>query len=516
MTVVRDARGRTFRLALALAAVSAASLGQGRGGPHRPAPTPAPGAPERWQVLGIEQAVTVEGRIFPPRPAPPAKPPEPRRTFHASVGSPEGGDGSAGKPWGDLQAALRFLEPGDRLVVGKGNYGSIRIGETCRDGKPGVPVEVVGDGAVLRAPSGGSALVITRSSWRLSGFRISRGEKAGPPLVVVAGSARDIALGRLRVEPGGGPAVSIEAGARQIVLSESTLRGRVDVPSSGAAVGVNIGAGDRDITIEGVTFSGLAGPAVRIGGASEDPPRNVTLSGDTFLNLPGPAVWVLSAETVRIADCQFMQLHPSRVGRGEALRIEGGREIVTSESRFRDWALALRVGLVEASGGRAARPEQVVFERSYVESRIGSGTGAAVEAGTGVRISNDIFDGLAEGVLLFGHPPQTADVTVANNLILGVASLAFQIEDPASSRVFDHNVFTAAKEKVSVEVRGKTSDLARYLAENTVPGSKVVPSVRFLLRDLSRVEGVDVVDRGRPLPNVSFQGKAPDLGVAER
>jgi hypothetical protein len=198
------------------------------------------------------------------------------------------------------------------------------------------------------------------------------------------------------------------------------------------------------------------------------------------------------------------------------LRIERGRDIAVAQNRLRDWALAVRIGLGDAKGGPpAGRPEAVVFERNLVESRTGGGTGIALEAGSDVRISNNVFEGLAEGFVLFGRPPQTAAVSVANNLILNLFRLAYRLEDAAAVAIFDHNIYTGARPAVSVEVGTRSIPIARALRGAGASGVFVAAGVRFLNRDLARVEGVAVVDRGRPFPNVPYEGKAPDIGVAE-
>ena len=104
---------------------------------------------------------------------------------------------------------------------------------------------------------------------------------------------------------------------------------------------------------------------------------------------------------------------------------------------------------------------------------------------------------------------------MVNNLILGVSSTAFVINDPSAIRLFDFNVFSPANDTVQSEIGSETLTLAQALARNKMPNTRQVAGVHFLQRDLGRVAGIETVDRGTRV-GIGFKGRAPDLGVGEQ
>jgi len=67
-----------------------------------------------------------------------------------------------------------------------------------------------------------------------------------------------------------------------------------------------------------------------------------------------------------------------------------------------------------------------------------------------------------------------------------------------------------------VEVRRRNIGLAAFLKKGTMPHTVLAGKIEILNRDLARISGAEVVDRGTALPGVDAKGSAPDIGVAER
>jgi hypothetical protein len=261
------------------------------------------------------------------------------------------------------------------------------------------------------------------------------------------------------------------------------------------------------------------GIGIRIGAneaGESEPARNVSILGSTVRDCWGLAVLVLSVHGFRIADSDVFQRSMSRVDSGEGMRFESGRKVRVERNHLRGFALAVRVGIGDTDAANSGGDlRDVVIERNYIESQTGRGAAVAVEAGNGIEIVNNVLERIAEDIVLFGRPPRTRDVLVANNLALGIGELAFRIEDFASVSLFDRNFFSPAGE-LSAEVGAENLPLSDLLARGRMPGTRIVPGVRLRNRDLARVEGLKTVDAGWRVAGLSFKGAAPDLGLAER
>ncbi len=207
-----------------------------------------------------------------------------------------------------------------------------------------------------------------------------------------------------------------------------------------------------------------------------------------------------------------------RPGRAEtrAIELDEVRDGVVRSNRIYRCATGIRVGRADPKGGDLRRAVDVTIDHNLLEGGGSSRADAfAVEAGERIRFVNNVVEGYADAILVFGKPPQTKEVTVANNLVLGASDLAFLLEAPDSARLFDYNIFSARR-AAEVQVGGRKVPLARYLEGGAMPNSRAVPGVRILQRDLARIVGIPVIDRGSPLDGIPYSGAAPDIGVAER
>ena len=493
----------------ALLLVAAASAA-----PDKPR-APNPPSSQR-RPLPIERAILLDGRPFPRRSSATAvEAPAPRRTLYAAP-SGAGGDGSEKKPWTDLSEAMRQLEPGDRLVLQKGTYvGAFRVDGSCRDGQPGAPIQIVGKQAKLQAGGEAPALVVARQHWWFEGLRFSANGSPEPLLLLEKGAGH-VTLQGASLRPDSRTGIELR-GASDVLVANTQIvfagRGRIETPSNGVAVS----SGSSDVRLEGLLVAGPGGSGVRVGEETGDPPSSVSLSSSTVRDTLGPAVRILSGRNVLVRASDLFQSSIAHVASGEGVRIEAGDGIRVLETRIGDFALAVRVGVRSSeAGASAAVPQNVVLERSFLESRSGLGSGVAVEAGRGVRISNNMLSGFEEAFVIFGKPPVTARLTVANNLAVGISRLAFRLEGRDPARIFDYNAFAAAGKELPVEVDGKTLDLSVFLCKKTMPHTALVRDLILLHGDLGAVKGLETIDRGMALDGVTFLGKAPDIGIAER
>ncbi len=483
-----------------------------------------PGAPEAPHPPGIGQAVFLDGRPFPERPVFSRDLSRATHTLHVARRAPAGGDGSRERPWNDLQAAFRSLSPGDRLLVGAGEYqGPLRIDASCRNGTAQAPIQVAFEKATFSGSGGDPVLTAGRSFWRFEGFAADLAETEGPAVAVEGPDARGIVFDRGRISGGAGAGARIGAGASDVVLANTSFsRSGRGVPPLGA-MGVSIEPGSSGVRLIGNRAFDRPSGAVRIGRSGgapggPPPPKDVIVEGNTFVGSRSPAVLVTEGSGVRISANTILSTEWVGALEGRGIVIEGGSRVRVEGNHVVDAPVAVQVGWVAPDGPGQSQPTDVLVTRNYFERRgAPDASGVDIEAGEDVRIANNIFDGVFDGVLLFGGPPRTSHVVIANNLLLGVSRLAFRADDLACASLFDANVFSpATSPSVPIEIGGQIEDLRRFLSDGRhMRKSRVVPGVRILHKDLGRVEGVATRDSGIPVEGVRFEGRAPDLGLAE-
>ena len=179
--------------------------------------------------------------------------------------------------------------------------------------------------------------------------------------------------------------------------------------------------------------------------------------------------------------------------------------------------VAIQVGGA-GEGGELRQAVDVSIDHNYLEDAYAMGTGIRVDAARTARLVHNVVEGVAEGIVVRGAPTRTEALTVANNLVVGVSTLAFALESPKAVRIFDYNVFSPAGGSVNVRYGGREVALSQLLKEGVMPHSKVAPEVRFANRDLARVEGAVTArtgDRGVGL-HASRSGAGHRSGRAMR
>ena len=424
------------------------------------------------------------------------------------------------RPWRDLAAALRALSPGDRVVVGEGEYPDpVRIDQSCRDGTADAPITVVFEKAEMKPSNGAATLSVSRSFWRFERFTVDLADGEAPGFSADGPSARGIVLDRARITGGAGAAVRIGPGATGTTVSRSSFARAGARPVRAGALAIAVDPGSSDTRIVGNSVLGRPSGAVRVGPPSGSlpagaAPRDVLIEGNTFSGSRAPAVLVTVGTAVRISANTILC---DRAGlEGRAIVIEGGSGVRVEGNHVVDASVFVQMGWREPGGPGSGRPEDVLVCRNYFERRTAADTtGVDIEAGSDVRIANNVFEEVAETLALFGSPPQTVGVVVANNLIVRPTRLALRADDLSAVSSFAANAFGFRRRPIPAEIGGKPRDLARLFPAALRP-NRAAPELRILSKDLGRIEGVETRDGGVPVAGVAFQGSAPDLGVAER
>lgn len=428
-----------------------------------------------------------------------------RRTFFVAEGK-EAGDGSETRPWTDLQQALRALQPGDRLRVAKGTYrGSLAVDGRCRDGTREHPIQLLfARDAVIVPAEGQPAIAIRRSHWRISGPLLRLGESAATG-IDVAGSS--VSIDAAQISGGTANGIRIGRDATAVTISNCILSKRnIARPT---AAGVEIEGGAAEVVLTHNRFHVHRGGSIRIGAPGSRPARNVRLTANTIRDDGATAILAARAAGLHIADNTLFAAPGSPGTRGIDLRAVDGA--VVRSNQLTGFALGISAGRVDPVV-HAAR--EVTVDRNHIETAAADGIGVAFEAGQTIRFVNNALNGYADAILVLGRRPALSGVSIANNLILGVSRTAFVVRDPAAAELFDFNVFSPAHDRVEVEMSGRPSPLRAYV-ERAMPNSRTARVVMFD-HDLARLGGIDTVDRGVAIAGLPFDGKSPDLGVAER
>jgi hypothetical protein len=445
-----------------------------------------------------------------------AKVPEPRRTLFVAAGA-ENGDGSEAHPWGDLQASLCALEPGDRLRVRAGKYpGSFQIDTPCRDGSAQAPIQVFFDGkATLLARGESSPLTIRKAHWHMVGVYLKCKNSLAAGISVDGPGAHDLTLDGTRVSDGAGPGVRIGAQAARITIANSRISKTGLKTSGNASVGIEIEAGTQNILLANNHLHENPLGSVRV-----DPPesgghpsRNLVLRANTIRNDGTTSIDVAAADGLTATGNTISDAAGRPRSRG--ILLEEVRDAVVRGNHVSQCTVGIQVGRGNPDDGSFRAARNVAIDHNYLERTLPAGVACDIEAGSAIRLTNNIVDGYSTGILLFGKPPQTEKVTVANNLVLGVSDVAFLIADPAATTLFDFNIFRPLG-PANVEVSSQTISLAQYLKDGAMPHTRLSVTARILGRDLGRVSGVATLHQGKALDGADSHGSAPNIGVTER
>ena len=502
--------------ALWLGALLAVAPSAMRGGSTAAATTPTPVPPSR----PAPQALLLNGQPFPQVKAFPVKLPRPVRTLYVA-GVAEDGDGSEKRPWNDLQKALCALSPGDRLRIQPGIYkGAFAVDGDCRDGTRRAPIQVLFDGQARLVPDSDRAVLSVRKAhWMLVGVFVSLGNSPATGVSIEGRGAYHVTIDRARVSGGAGPGLRIGEGVAAIRVANARIAKTRLAQASPSAFGIEIAAGARDVVIANSHLRDNPGGSIRIQGPADGakPASDVRIVGNSIHGDEASAIEAVAAERIHVVGNTISQTPGVPKTRGIVLgRVRFG---FVQSNHVSDCEVAVQVGSAPPDGEPfAADAEDVLVDHNDFENALAAGTGIRVEAGNRIRILNNVVDGTAEGIQVLGSVPRTRAVSVANNLVLGVSRVAFSIQDRKATDLFDYNVFSPAPGSGAASVRlgDRESALAEVLKRGDMPRTRLVPGVQLLNRDLARVRGAVVVDRGKSVGELPHRGAAPDIGVEER
>lgn len=471
--------------------------------------------------------VLLEGKPFPAQSDHTVELASPRRTFFVTAGQRRGGNGTRAKPWTDLQAALRALRPGDRLVVGAGSYpGAFRVDESCKDGEPNLSIQIVGEGSPVLGPATGSpVLTVARGFWQIRGLTIAAGPLERSSILLAGMPAHDLLLDRLNLNGGRGPGIEIGTGSRSITISNSNIhhfhKGG-PTQSHGIAVdsrvvGLKILSNDIHHNEGSGVF--VAGPRGK-GKGMKSFIETLTIAGNTFHSDGMHGVKIRGgSRNVRITDNRFWNYRPSRNSRGAAILLYPNvRDSFVEGNHVADSSIAVHLGTTEPGTGVGnAGPRSITIVRNYLECRsVPHSVGVLMNSGQAVRVHNNVIEGCSRGIDLMAQPPGEG-FSIANNLILNASELAFAVSNDTPIEYFDHNVFGYIDGRPRAVITGKPRDLSAALSLRQMAGSRVEKGIRLVGRDLARFEGAALIDRGKAIGSAkAYRGRAPDIGIAEQ
>ena len=461
-------------------------------------------SPVEPDLLHGEPAVLLNGDPFPPRRPYDPKFPEAKRNRYVSADATSAGDGTAEHPWSNLQDALCRLEPGDRLLVASGIYaGSFRIGTGCQSGTAEAPIQVFARHAFLKAaPGGGDVLTIERAHWQLWEVQLALLDADVAGLVISGPEAHDIEIDQSHIYEGEGPAVVVKAGSDRVTISNCHIH---------QSKGVRIESGASHVTLRNDHIHHNRAASVTIGGGdATTPARDIVLEGDRIHNDHGPGLDLGRCERVTVSGSRFSNYRPDpEEGRtGEAIRVGAGcREVTFSGNTVLEASIAVKVG----APSDGAAPEGILFARNYFQNQLtNDSTGFAIDRSSGVRVSNNVLDHYA---VPFEVGADARAVTIANNLIVA-PGVAFKAAAQGVFALFDYNVF-GADPGLKAAIGGRSVGSEAWM-KGPMPHTRIVPGAGVGDGDLGKIVGFSAVDGGRAVDGVTFQGKAPDIGVAEK
>ena len=448
--------------------------------------------PNEPELLHADPGLSADGRPFPARHIYDPKFPEARRLRYVSADPGEAGDGTAARPWRNLQDALCRLEPGDRLVVLSGIYrGPFAVSGACRDGTDDAPIQVWAHHSFLRPEGDAPVLTVERSHWQFWEVQIALTDSKAPGLVLSGPGAHDVAVDQTHIYEGEGPAVIVGRGSRAITISNCHIH---------QSAGVRIEEGASEITLVSNHIHHNSSDSLRIGGSA------VRVVGNRFHNDRGSGVVLSGCRDVTLSDNRLSNYRPRED------RAEGGRAV--SISGCRDVRLEGNAVLEATVGLEVAGGERIDAFRNFFENRLtAEAVALSVTSGRSVRFANAVVSGYPRDVLIRGRPPATESILVANSLFLDPAGPAVEVESPGVVR-FARDVFSAAALPLKARAGQREVDLETLF--DPAGGSRVVGGVSLEGRDLAAVRGFSPVDGGIALPGLDYRGAAPDIGVAER
>jgi hypothetical protein len=251
-----------------------------------------------------------------------------------------------------------------------------------------------------------------------------------------------------------------------------------------------------------------------------NPARNVTIEGNSIHDNRGHAVVVGASVDVAIKNNTVWNGRPSPVGEGVGIELHDGATTVSVEDNL---LVEVTQGIVVHAGARldarpdgAVPPSSILVERNLIQNPVTPGRlGFLIDHAVDVRLYHNAVARVRKALVVYDLPPKTDGLRVLNNLFLEASELGFRTSGMAVFDRFDFNAFGLGAGAVQSEIGEARQSIASQVEEGLIPDSYVVAGAGFDQGDLAHPSGVQVVDKGTPIPGFSYEGPAPDLGPYE-
>ena len=491
-------------------------------------------------LLQDKPSMTNGGEAWPARAEDDWQAPTPLRTFYVAPGGDDEAPGNADEPWGDLQTALCRLRSGDRLVLRAGEYkGPIAIDGDCVSADGRGPIEVVGEpGAnIVSGPAPVSdglgfwnpILLLNRGGWQLRNLVIDGADYGGIGLQVLERGSRS-ELRDIVIKEASYASLSVGPNVRELEATNIVMRHGQYVDGN-VTHGLLLLGGCAAITLRNSFIHHNSGDGVQIWGPHVLPvdlgtvpnviaSRNLLFEGNEIHDNQGHGIVVGSSAEVTIKRNRLWNGRPSPVGEGRAIEIH---DLVVGVSVEENLIVESTEGIAVGAGERPEAhpdgprpPQDVWIARNYISNPLQPGRyGILVDTATDVRIYHNAIETVRKGLFIKDLPPKTQGLRILNNLILEASEVGFRVSGMAAVDRFDFNAFSLGATDVLGEINGERSTIASLVENGEMPNTQAVNQVSIGV-DLRSVEGVEVVDRGTPIPGLNYEGAAPDLGPAEQ
>ena len=487
-----------------------------RKAPGHAATAGAPSAAIRQELASEDdRKALLRGMVFPA--AHEFKPdvPSPSRTYPVSTGAA-------------LLEKLCELEPGDRVVLGRGTYtGRFEITKErgCRDGTAARPVQVVGeDGAVVDG-----AVRAGRSHWQFIGLEVTPGRDNDLPAIRVESS--HVLLERMHLHDGRFNGVVIAGTAEYVVISNSHIHGFDKRDARGDPVdahGVVVWAGASQVKLVGNEIHHNSGDGIQVNGPGDGSipehqfARNVEILGNRFHDDVENAVDIKDARDVVVKDNKMWSYAPAPAAYGQAISVAYDAANITIAGNHIWKTRGIFVGRGSLGPSRkpaAGKPRNVFIVDNYLENPSPEGVAFFVAGVQCLAIYHNVVRNFSGGVAVRSGTADTAHIRVANNIFLEISTLGFWLTSDYSEVVdlFDYNAFASAGGEVRVQIGGMRAEDANHVfalkdhigPNQRMPHTSVAAEVVIANNDLAKVTGLRSDHAGVPVHlGPSCEGKA--------
>jgi hypothetical protein len=429
--------------------------------------------------------------------------------------------GTRAAPFRTITRALREATPGTRVHVGKGTYAEkVEIGAGVRDGEPGRPIVLQGEGGPVLVPEAGTpgALVdVSRRHWVVDGFEVD--VKGAPRFAVTfSGSVEGSMLVNSHLHSGSaGAGVTTYGNARGVTIENNHIHhfSRGDDDSHGVVVQTT----SRDVTVRGNDIHHNSGDSVQCLGPEgfndNAPAAGVRIEGNHFYANRENAVDIKTCHDVVVRANRMHGFRPVSSSKGDAVVVHySARNVRVEDNDIWDAAAGISVG-----GNReAAPPSGVVVRRNRIRDIVlvpgGFGHGIRVDTSTGTQVLHNTLARIAGPGLSTGSGSGGPTENASFRFNLVEAAVLASLGPHAPGLRMDGNLYGAGRPFRYFPPRATEAqllELAQWKALGVDADSQQAPTG---LDPERLAPGAPAVDRasGSAEP---FCGAAPDVGAVE-